>query len=379
MYLMKLKFNKHRIMSFDDSILILGSFGLDNFGDDKLLEAYVNYLKNRGYNNFNINYSKIVPKVTTDVNINFFLTKNLFRLIQYIIKSKMIIIGGGTSIKLLSKSTNRNSYSTIFPLAIVSLFIKLLRKRYIISCIGIGNISTRFSKILTKVILYSATDVSLRDKRSYSFAIKMLHSKNTLPKFTGDGVFLDECKFKYTKNTGPKATINFVSDLPDNANFDAYKVFIKFVIKSENSLRFVSFHEDNDIHSDSYYFDQIIKQYNKTYKKVSALQFFSIIPYSVDDAYIFSRYHAMIYAIRSGIIFFGVAYDIKCRELLEELKYPYWIDINYMNKAEDNYFKYKNRDKSKDLYLKSKFESWSKNCANRVRRWSDETIPDRTH
>ena len=179
------------------NILLLGTHGQENWGDEILLETFLQSLgvKNKFFvNSYNPDQTKLrfgrniqdidqeksgdidLGKVKSESNNSadqafdidvFHTTKDILKLPFRIWKSDIVFFAGGSILKELYASYGRWAYSTLFMILGIVSFTKIIaRKDIVVSNIGVGPVKTKLGRFLVKLILSQADIISLRDEAS---------------------------------------------------------------------------------------------------------------------------------------------------------------------------------------------------------------------
>lgn len=179
------------------SILLLGTHGQENWGDEILLETFLQSLgaENKFFvNSYNPDQTKLrfgrniqvihqekngeidLGEVKSELNNSadqafdidvFHTTKDVLKLPFKIWKSDIVFFAGGSILKELYASYGRWAYSTLFMILGIVSFTKIIaRKDIVVSNIGVGPVKTKLGKFLVKLILSQVDIISLRDEAS---------------------------------------------------------------------------------------------------------------------------------------------------------------------------------------------------------------------
>lgn len=141
-------------------LLIAGYHGFGNCGDEAILLAMTNNIKNMA-KDVEITALSYKPEFTkTEYNINSVQRFNLLDVVKAIIGSDIILSGGGT---LLQDGTSTRSL--IYYLSIIKL-AKLFRKRVMLYANGIGPVNGSLNRRLVKSVVNTVDMITLREKLS---------------------------------------------------------------------------------------------------------------------------------------------------------------------------------------------------------------------
>lgn len=142
------------------NLLITGYHGYGNCGDEATLMAMTQNIKAMA-EDVEITAISYKPEITkTEYNINSIQRFNIPALLNAIMKSDILVSGGGT---LIQNSTSTRSL--MYYLSIIS-FAKLLKKRVMLYGNGIGPVYGKFSRKMVKKVLNKADIITLREEYS---------------------------------------------------------------------------------------------------------------------------------------------------------------------------------------------------------------------
>jgi polysaccharide pyruvyl transferase WcaK-like protein len=331
-------------------ILLLGSYGQSNLGDDLLMWNYLELLKDLGAKEIyvNANTTKFIPDIIKKEypNLHIVLTydtsfKEYVRLIKSV---DCIVYGGGTLYKELYTSTGRSPYGVIIRLMGFNVLAKLLGTRVYHLNIGIGSLKTAIGKFITKRALMSATKTIFRDKESYEIAHTALHVPAEKIQQSVDGLFINPVwrstwqtqnlkidRKKYKRVVG----INVLSDIPDWIDRDEYihtmQRFATTVLERGDYVIFIPFQTDFNPRNDLAFTNEIFADTLKDYKNYTILdsvpidRVHSIMAQC--DVLIGMRFHSLLLAAACNVPFVAIAYDTKCWRFIEEINYSYAVKL----------------------------------------------------
>lgn len=336
-------------------VLLLGSYGQSNLGDDLLMWNYLELLKERGFSEIyvNANTTELIPEpiktmypklhiVTTyDTSVLSYL-----RLIRHV---DCIVYGGGTLYKELYASTGRSRYAVIIRMMGFNLLARWTGTKLYHLNIGIGSLKTWFGRFVSRVALGAATHTVFRDQKSYNIAKDTLRLPLRRISVAPDGLFLNRI-WERTWNkaaampkpkSGRVVGINVLSDIPDWINREHYiatmRQFVTRLLKTGNSVVFVPFQHAFNPHSDYEFtkghFGDLIKQHDNC----TLLESVPIDQISDTlrrcDVFVGMRFHSLLLATANRVPFVALAYDTKCWRFIEENEYPHALRLEDL--AED--------------------------------------------
>lgn len=331
-------------------ILLLGSYGQSNLGDDLLMWNYLELLQEKGYREIyvNANTTKFIPGAIKEAfpNLHIVLTyetslKEYVRLIRSV---DCIVYGGGTLYKELYGSTGRSPYSVITRLMGFNVLARLLGTRVYHLNIGIGSLKTRTGRFITKRALMASTKTVFRDRESYEFARDTLGVPLSKIEQSVDGLFTNPIwrsawhrkdlridRKKYKRVVG----VNILSDIPDWVDRDHYiaimRQFARSVLERGDYVVFIPFQTDFNPRNDLAFMTETFADIMKKYKNHTLLE---DVPIDLIHSYMTQcdvlvgmRFHSLLLASACGVPFVAVAYDTKCWRFIKEIGYSYAVKL----------------------------------------------------
>lgn len=142
------------------NLLIAGYHGYGNCGDEATLMAMTTNIKAMAQD-VNITAISHIPELTkTEYNINSVQRFNAIEVMRAIVKSDIILSGGGTLIQ-----NGTSTRSLLYYLAIIK-FAKLFRKRVMLYSNGIGPVVGKRNRKLVKLVVDNVDLITLREEFS---------------------------------------------------------------------------------------------------------------------------------------------------------------------------------------------------------------------
>ena len=294
-----------------EKVLLGGYFGFENIGDDAILLSEINFLKKENF--IPIILTKSGKKIFNEESIDRY---NFLKIIKFKNQFNSFILGGGG---IFQDSTSFRSL--IYYLSLINL-MKFLNKKVILLNIGIGEIKREISKKLLLKTLKKCDLIIFRDEYSYNFfddlSNKFISSDSSFylnfQKKEKEDLIL--VSLRYFKNLDLNKFKIFVDRLKKkiSLNFE-FIVFSKEEIELAKYLNLNYFYSQNPV---------------ETIEKISTSKFL-----------IGTRYHSIIFSILTETPFIGLIYDIKVKNLIDDLGlnnliYPddeveNWIEIFIKN------------------------------------------------
>jgi polysaccharide pyruvyl transferase WcaK-like protein len=331
-------------------ILLLGSYGQSNLGDDLLMWNYLKLLEERGAKEIyvNANTTKFIPDAIKKSfpNLHIVLTyeTSFMQYIQLIQSVDCIVYGGGTLYKELYSSTGRSPYGVIIRLMGFNILAKLLGTRVYHLNIGIGSLKTRLGRFITKRALSASTKTIFRDKESYDIAHDVLSVSPEKIQQSVDGLFMNSTwrsvwhkkdmkidRKKYKRVVG----INVLSDIPDWVDRQSYiktmQQFVTHVLDSGDYIVFIPLQTDFNPRNDLKFMQEIFSDVLKdrtNYSMLEQVPIDLIHSYMTQcDVLVGMRFHSLLLANTCNLPFVAIAYDTKCWRFIEEIGYSYAIKL----------------------------------------------------
>lgn len=309
-----------------EKILLGGYFGFENIGDDAILLSEIKFLKENGLKP--IILTNKFKSIFNEEGINRY---NFIEIFKRRKEFKFFILGGGGLFQ--DKTSFRSLIYYIFLIKIM----KLLRKRVILLNVGIGPILRKVSKSILFNALKVCDLIFFRDSYSYNFY------ENLKNKYLGaDSSFYLDFKnekrenkiglsLRYFDKLDLKKFMQFLDEIKKSLPFDfEFIVFSKEEINIAKKLNLNYFYSNDPI---------------KIIEKIGQLVFL-----------IGTRYHSIVFSIITETPFIGFVYDLKVKNLIEE------IGLNNLIYPEENLFTwiekfneiFKNKDHIQNLLKEEK-------------------------
>lgn len=141
-------------------LLIAGYHGYGNCGDEATLLAMIGNIRAMA-SDVEITAISYNPELTkTEYNIESVQRFNAFELLRAIIKSDIILSGGGTLIQNGTSTRSLMYYLSIIKIA------KLFKKKVMLYANGIGPVTGSFNRFLVKLVVNSVDLITLREEYS---------------------------------------------------------------------------------------------------------------------------------------------------------------------------------------------------------------------
>ena len=331
------------------SVLLLGSYGQSNLGDDVLMWNFLQLLKDKGFTIIyaNANTTELIPepikKDFPELKIISTYETSVFDYVQLIRQVDCVVYGGGTLYKELYGSTGRGKYSVIVRMMGFNTLARVFGTPLYHLNIGIGSLKSSLGRWITKRAIMAATHTIFRDRKSYDYAHKALDiPKNKITKST-DGLFLNhiwekpwhEAEIKVDRRKYENVVgVNVLSDIPDWIDRDKYiqtmQTFVGELLAAGNFVLLVPFQHAFNPRSDKVFMEDIFAKELRDeacdlLPQVPIDEISSVLREC--DVFVGMRFHALLLSLVNQVPFVAVAYDTKCWRLIEEIDYPHAVEL----------------------------------------------------
>jgi len=325
-------------------ILLLGTHGQLNLGDELQLETFLSQLGSE--HQYVVNSHNPVSTQTTmrpkfDVE-SFHITSELPRFLKHLLESDLLFFGGGGIIKELHASTGRNPYSRLLMiLATVTFAKQIARKSVMMSNIGVGPLTTSNAERLARWILNQVDFLSVRDERSHQTALRLGFSPlkvNLVP----HAVFANPPEV-FVPDPQPlppfdkiRIALNLNYAIENRAAWEPFLASLAASLTEINATTPLEIHalpmQSNFKANDDL---SVLKEFSKRIPDISFIvhtpqtsQAAAEIIANVDMV-LAERLHALAISSILGKPFMGLAYDMKVKELIDYLGMSqYSLNIN---------------------------------------------------
>lgn len=303
-------------------ILITGYFGNDNFGDELILQKSIEDL-HKGNNIVAVASS---DPITTRkfYKLQTFYKFNPIDILRKTIWCNVLYYPGGGIFQ------DQTSVLSLLYYLFQILIAKLLRKKILIHRIGVGPISSKLCRLLTKIALRNC-ELTVRDKKSQVF-LKEIGVRRTIKIEPDLALKLALPKQRYKKRKKiigiqlrPWDNIHtIITSLTDVLNLELNHeeyLFIYLLPFEICDIKILINFSKNLNHKNKFIFDNTVKPMLNIFNQL--------------DLLIGMRYHSLLLAKNAGIPFIGISYSEKTEALMENN--DSWIDINNfdINKFKD--------------------------------------------
>lgn len=330
-------------------VLLLGSYGQSNLGDDVLMWNFLQLLKHQGFDTIYVNANTVdlIPQPVKQEFpglkiINTYET-SIVDYIKLIREVDCVVYGGGTLYKELYGSTGRGKYSVIIRMMGFNIMARLFKTPLYHLNIGVGSLKSAMGRWITKRAIMAATHTIFRDQKSYDYTHTTLGIPASKITKSTDGLFLNHIweqpwqdakldidRSKYEKVVG----VNILSDIPDWIDRTRYiqtmQKFIGELLAAGHYVLLVpfqhAFNPRNDkVFMEDVFADQLKNEGCELLPQVPIDQISSVLRQC--DVFVGMRFHALLLCAVNQVPFVAVAYDTKCWRFVEEIQYPHAVEL----------------------------------------------------
>jgi len=270
---------------------VIGYYGFGNLGDELLLSSFLQNMKEIAPSaEINV-YSKYPQDTKKTYNVNAIPRNNFLAVKDY----DILVFGGGGLIQ------NSTSIKSLMFYLLHVVLAKFYRKKVVLLAQGIGPLSGRFAKIISRIIINMTDLITVRDESSKSL-LKSIGVTKPI-EVTADLVF--SLEFPIEKNSSHAIGISVRSA---NVASDKYRLeiskFIKYLMGMSKSVVLLCLKEEDILEA-------------KKINELLANQVDIVSPMQVVnkmrslDVIIGMRLHSLILATMMKIPFVALSYDPK--------------------------------------------------------------------
>lgn len=334
-------------------VLLLGSYGQSNLGDDLLMWNFLQLLKEQGFETAYVNANTVdllpepVKKSFPELKIVNTYETSITDYLQLIRQVDCVVYGGGTLYKELYGSTGRGKYSVIIRMMGFNMLARTFGTPVYHLNIGIGSLKTAMGRWITKRALMAATHSIFRDQKSYDYALNTLHIPAEKITKSTDGLFLNhvwEKPWNRTRLSIDRAMykravgVNILSDIPDWIDRKHYiktmQVFIDKLLDAGDYVVLVPFQHAFNPRNDKVFMEDVFAEQ----LQASGCELLAEVP--IDeisavlqqcDVFVGMRFHSLLLSLAAGVPFVAVAYDTKCWRFVQEVGYEYALELENLD------------------------------------------------
>jgi polysaccharide pyruvyl transferase CsaB len=302
-------------------IVISGYYGYGNIGDEAILEAFTQQIKN--YPGVNTTVISSNPAYTFKTQgLKAVSRGNPFSIIKAIVDSDLFIQGGGGIIQ--DSTSFRSPYYYLGQL----ILVLILMRRFYIMGQGIGPIRNSFTRFLTRETFAHAKAITVRDLQSQSFLLDALATGFDLTLTADLALLLEKASndraedILFSEGAGelpePVIAVSIKGNRKDQVKIDNYTSALNnYLDEVGGSVLFIPFFNLYDLPFTLKVMSGIRAPsacIRKDYKPSEILAL-----YCLSNHVLAGRLHSSIFAALAGIPFSTIAYDPKINAFLHEI------------------------------------------------------------
>lgn len=335
------------------TIVVIGTHGQKNLGDDLLLESFLVGLKR--YCTTDVSFVvnsydpvEIVERHSGYCSVqSFHTTKDIFKLPKILWKSDVVMFAGGSILKELYSTTGRIASSSLLMIFGVVAMARLLGKPVVLSHIGVSSLKRRFPRFVARCILMLVNKVSFRDQDSFDLAVsiypKIVKKSSVVP----DIVFSLPKLFDASNALGERVVddgvrklqvgLNLNAAIKDPQRWDQFVQEIEGVLIRLNELRnielvLIPFQSDFEKLNDEVVLEGVkrtLAKYQISSNIVKPMSYHEMCRVLKKiDLFVVERFHGVVLAALTDTQFFALRYDPKVTSLVDRLNMlEYSVDI----------------------------------------------------
>lgn len=296
--------------------IVSGYIGFDNFGDEAIAKVLTDYLKQNKAEK--ITYISSNPQKTAKLyEID---TVGMFNFLPALIKSDVLISGGGSLLQDITSLRSLIYYLLIILAALV------FRKKVLIFAQGFTQFRTKLGERLTFTILKHCHEITVRDKKSQEY----LKKNGIASKLISDPVFALKtplCEKKEIVGIQLRDCQNLTNSFLENLADEIVKKF------SSKEIRIISLQDNIDLgialkFKEMLYARNIQAKIENNLTIDKTIELISVLEYIIA-----MRFHACLVASKLSVKVLGINYDNKVEKLANEIGFS-TIELNGSNIAE---------------------------------------------
>ena len=297
-------------------VVISGYYGYDNIGDEAILYSIIEAIKN-----FNSEIEIFVLSSSPEITSKRYDVKatgryNLPEIISVLKGADLFISGGGSLLQDVTSLKSPFYYLSMLQLA------RILSKKSIFFCQGVGPLKNRFVRLATMKTLKKVDLISVRDINSKELLEGIGLSGDEIIKSV-DPVFLLDDSAEVNRSEVIEDNTLGISVRPwnDNAYIQPLAAGVNQLIEDYPDLRIhlIPFHKGEDERL-SKRLSELLNTDRINLLKAQSHPARMIDYYEEIDILLGVRLHSLIYATITATPFVGISYDPKIDSYLSELE-----------------------------------------------------------
>lgn len=290
-------------------ILLAGYYGLNNIGDEAILEKFIEMIRE---NSVDAEISVLSGKPEhTEKSFGVFSVdrKDFLKVNSAILKNDIIVFGGGS---LLQDVTSKKSIYYYLYLIFISEFLK---KKVILLSQGIGPIDGKFNRWMTAMLLKRTDRITVRDVNSFN-VLKELGVKEEKTGFSADPV-IDYGPYTKAENKSKTLVGISIRKWKDIDVVSPVVEIIKRLHEREIEVVLIPFHFDEDIEIIEEIEAKTDVELGTVKDKMTSKELYNLI--GNIDLLLGARLHSLIFAVSSFVRISAISYDPKVEYFMKSL------------------------------------------------------------
>ena len=315
-------------------ILLSGYYGFGNVGDESVLQAIIQGLRDTDPK-MEITVLSASPNLTRELHqVNSIYRYDWLKILAKLLRTDIFVSGGGT---LFQNITSNRSFLYYIGLILVA---KLFWKKVAIFAQGFGPLKGRFYRLLARFVINRVNLITLRDQNSYDEIQKLgirrpktyvTADPSAILKAPSSEIGLKILGLEAIRIGRPLLGVA-VRNLPQKEEERLYKSLsetIDWLSKSYSySPVFILFQCPEDMGATSKVINYMQEKSNIIFRMCRPDEMLALI--SSFDLLIGMRLHSLIFAAMNSVPMLGISYDPKVEAFMQSIEQPHFkIDQNF--------------------------------------------------
>lgn len=315
-------------------VLLLGTHGQANIGDELLLHTFLDQFGTEHHytvNSYDPDATRRALEDRYDVDVIDTATTRA-GLLGHIRDADVVVFGGGSVVKELYASVGRWRYATLAMVLAVVLAARAMRRPVMFAGVGVGPITSRFGRLLARLILRSASLVSVRDEGSLA-ACRRLGLGDDRVTLIPDVVFVNGPGRFVASTESPTPTdgrlriaLNLNRDIANGDRWSEVLAELADTLDLVARRRSIEVHalpmqsafkDDDDLSVLRRFLAHRPGWHPVVHEPLDEIDIGRIV--ADCDVVVSERFHALVIAAVLGRPSVGLIYDVKVAELVEQL------------------------------------------------------------
>ena len=308
-------------------VLISGYYGFGNVGDDSVLQAITQGL--RDYDpSIKITALSLTPKLTRELaGVDSIHRYAWLRIFIRLLRTNVFMSGGGTLFQNVTSSRSLLYYISLILLA------KALRKKVIIFGQGFGPLRGRFYRALARFVLNRADLITVRDQDSFEEIRKLGVNRPRVHLSADPSAILKIPRSEEGKKILSLEAVRTdrpllgvaVRSVPRKEEEHLYRALseaVDWLAKTHSySPVFILFQCPEDMGETSKVINNMQEKSNVIFRMCRPAEMLALI--SNFDLLIGMRLHSLIFAAVNSVPMLGISYDPKVEAFMKTIEQPY--------------------------------------------------------